>query len=316
MASDSTNKLKYFDIAKAKAAYHAGKNVTELLRKQKGLEHNTPDIIEAAYDLQAGTYIAGTRKNIDAASMYADELASSLASHIKDTTSLLDIGSGELTTISLTLQRLQTKPALLLAFDISWSRIYLGCSFANEILSSEDKQRLLPFVADINEIPLSDKSVDVTTSSHALEPNGPNLRKLLLELFRVTKDKLVLFEPCYEINTEEGKARMDKLGYIKNIEGVVSELGGKLLEKTRIKNISNPLNPTVCFVIEPPTILDRVQCVNAADKPIFSVPGTHLALSKADGFYVSEETGLCFPILKNIPILKSNNAILASAFNT
>jgi len=317
MTKTHSQKLKHFDITEARAAYQAGKNITELLRKQKGLTHNTPEIIEAAYDLQAGTYIANTRKNIHAAKAYATELASLLNPYIEDETTLLDIGTGELTTISHTLQQLRVKPKKLLAFDISWSRVYLGCSFADDVLSKTDRQRLLPFVADINEIPLCDKSVDVVTSSHALEPNGISLPSLLAELFRITRNKLVLFEPCYEINTEEGKARMDKLGYIKDMDSVITQLGGNLLDKIKIKNVSNPLNPTVCFVIEPPKSSNPAFTSNQSHySHIFSVPGTDLSMFEADGFYVSRETGLCFPILKNIPILKSNSAILASAFDT
>ena len=71
--------------------------------------------------------------------------------------------------------------------------------------------------------------MNVTTSSHALEPNGGRLKQLMAELFRVTIDKLVLFEPCYEINTDAGKERMDRLGYIKNLDGVIAELGGKII---------------------------------------------------------------------------------------
>jgi SAM-dependent methyltransferase len=303
--------LNYFDLIAAKVAYRDGHNVTDLLRNQKGVAHNTPEIIETAYDLQAGAYIARTKVNLEAVSAYAEELALCLSSHISNTTTLLDIGCGELTTLSLTLARLPVKPKRLFAFDISWSRVFLGCSFADDVLLKEDRQRLQPFVADINEIPVSDKSVDVTTSSHALEPNGNNLRSLLLELFRVTRHRLVLFEPCYEINTEDGKARMDNLGYIKNIEGVVSELGGRLIDKIRITN-SNPLNPTVCFVIEPPVTKNLTKNTERFNH-VFSVPGTNLPISKTDGYYFSKETGLCFPILKDIPILKTNSAILASA---
>jgi len=36
----------------------------------------------------------------------------------------------------------------------------------------EDFKNLIPFVGDISEIPLLDKSINITTSSHALEPNG------------------------------------------------------------------------------------------------------------------------------------------------
>lgn len=306
--------LKHFDLAAAKTAYQAGQNVTEFLRNQKGVMHNTPEIIETAYDLQAGTYIAGTKRNIKRASAYSEELATLLCPHVTNTTSLLDIGCGELTTTSLILQRLKVKPESLFAFDISYSRVFLGCTFAHEVLSEDDRNRLIPFVADINEIPLRDKSIDVTTSSHALEPNTNNLTSLLLELFRVTKGKLVLFEPCYEINTQAGKSRMDKLGYIKNIDETVSKLGGKLLDKVRIKNISNPLNPTVCFIIEPPRVTNFDYKTENLDCQ-FSVPGTNLPISRTDGYFVSKETGLFFPILRDIPILKSNTAILASVLS-
>jgi len=309
-----TQQLKYFDLTAAKIAYQAGQNVTEFLRNQKGVMHNTPEIIETAYDLQAGTYIARTKRNIKRASAYSEELASLLSPYITNTTSLLDIGCGELTTTSLILQRLKIKPKSLFAFDISCSRIFLGCAFAEEILSEDDRNRLIPFVADINEIPLRDKSIDVTTSSHALEPNAKNLISLLLELFRVTRHKLVLFEPCYEINTQAGKSRMDKLGYIRNIDGAVSELGGRLLEKVKLNNISNPLNPTVCFIIEPPMAQNFANNTENLDC-LFSVPGTNLPISRTDGYFFSKETGLFFPVLKDIPILKSNTAILASALS-
>jgi hypothetical protein len=165
-------------------------------------------------------------------------------------------------------------------------------------------------VGDIKEIPLLSKSVDITMSTHALEPNGKNLHQLMLELFRVTADKLILFEPYYEKSSKEGKKRMDKFGYIKNIDGTIKELNGKILEKIIIKNPSNLLNPTVCFVVSPPKT--NVKYKNLHKKNIFSVPGTDFNITKIDNFYFSNATGLCFPILKSIPILKSNIAILAS----
>ena len=68
---------------------------------------------------------------------------------------------------------------------------------------------LYPFVADIKSIPLASNSIDVITSCHALEPNGKSLNLLLKELFRVAKNKLILFEPSYELNSKEGKRRKD-----------------------------------------------------------------------------------------------------------
>jgi ubiquinone/menaquinone biosynthesis C-methylase UbiE len=304
--------LSYFDIAEAKKAYAEGKNITELLRAQKQIVQNTPEIIEIAYDLQAGTYVEFANNQSDKMSLHTTELAQILDKHISFQDTLLDIGTGELTTLSFLISALTNKPKKVYAFDISWSRIFKGISFAKDKMGNEFN-RIKPFVADMSEIPLLDKSINITTSSHALEPNGGKLKEILMELFRVTIDKLVLFEPCYEINTQDGKDRMDKLGYIKNMEGVISELGGKLIDKIGIKTsdlIGHPLNPTVCYIIEPPQTFIELAPLTESK---FTVPGTSFSLHQVDSYYVSSKIGLCYPILKNIPILKSNCSILATA---
>jgi hypothetical protein len=303
--------LTHFDISETKLAYKNGKNITELLRSQKNIYSNTSEIIEIAYDLQAGSYIEHTLNNPTLAEAYTTELASILDNQITKTDSLLDIGTGELTTLSHLIRRLENKPKEVFAFDISWSRMYKGIAYAKDVMGG-DYKLLKPFVASISEIPLLDKSINITTSSHALEPNGGQLKELLGELFRITIDKLVLFEPCFEINTYEGKQRMDKLGYIKNIDGFVKELGGKMIEKIIIKNISNPLNPTVCFIITPPQLAKEISPKTDITSGIFSVPGTNIPLKEVEGYYFSNQVGLCYPTLKSIPILKSNSAILAS----
>ena len=119
----------------------------------------------------------------------------------------------------------------------------------------------------------------------------------------------MLFEPSYELNSTEGKARMDRLGYIKDIAGTVERLGGSVLEINPIHNVGNPLNPTTCFVIEPP----MEALPSRLDHSLFSVPGTDLALSEDDGFLISKDAGLAYPILKGIPILKTENGILSTA---
>ena len=301
--------LSHFDIVEAKKAYAEGQNITELLRAQKNININTSEIIETAYDLQAGTYIKHVTQYPEQISLYTSELAQILDKFTCSEDTLLDIGTGELTTLSYVISSLTNKPKDVYAFDISWSRIFKGIAFAKNKMAKEYK-RVKPFVADISEIPLLDKSINVTTSSHALEPNGGKLKELLMELFRVTIDKLILFEPCYEINTRAGKVRMDRLGYIKNVEGTLGELGGNVVDKIVIKNSSNPLNPTVCFIVTPPKTEARIM-KNRDD--IFSVPGTNIPLKKMEDFYFSSETGLCYPILKSIPVLKSSCSILATS---
>ncbi len=66
----------------------------------------------------------------------------------------------EMTTLSLVLNDLKIKPKITFAFDISWSRIYCGNFFVEKHLKNYNS-KLVPFVADIFEIPLQDKSIDL-----------------------------------------------------------------------------------------------------------------------------------------------------------
>ena len=102
---------------------------------------------------------------------------------------------------------------------------------------------------------------------------------------------------------------MDRLGYIKDIEGTVERLGGTLESVIPIRNVSNPLNPTACHIITPPGGVERI----ATDDNPFAVPGTDFGLKQHNGFYISEDTGLVFPVLEGIPILKSAAGILATS---
>ncbi len=302
---------RYAFAAQARKAYAEGRNVSQMLREQNNISCNTPEVIEMAYDLQAGSYIKNAEQNRDALLAYIDEMAEIINRHVAGNYSLLDIGTGELTTLGLLTPRLGVRPTDIYAFDISWSRLHKGVGFAREVMG-DDYQLLTPFVADIAQIPLRDKSISVTISSHALEPNGGSLATLMQELFRVTADTLILFEPCYEINSDEGKARMERLGYIKDLSRTVEALGGTVVEEIRIQAVSNPLNPTVGFVITP---AKRAPNHRQYAEPMqrLAVPGTDFALQKKHGVYFSEDTGFCFFELKAIPILTSSSALLASA---
>ena len=100
---------------------------------------------------------------------------------------------------------------------------------------------------------------------------------------------------------------MDKLGYIKNISEVVKKLGGDVEEVIPLLNSSNELNPTACFVIKPPASINQSKEIDS-----FSIPGTDYLVEFSNGCYYSKDTGLAFPILDDIPIFKTSNAILAS----
>lgn len=305
-------KNKLIDFGAARDVYLRGENVTEHLRRAAGVEHNTPAIIEMAYDLQAGTYIADTHRHRDFSEAYTAEISDVLKPHLRDGDSLLDIGCGELTNLSLLANKLPMEIARLYAFDISWSRIKVGLGFASEILKPQLYQKLRPFTADIGEIPLRSKSIDVAITSHALEPNGGRETELLREIFRVTRRVAVLFEPSYELNSDEGRGRMDRLGYVKNLERAASESGARVVDIIPMQNKINPLNPTAAYIIAPKDVVS----IGGISGEIFSDPGSDNALEKHENFYFSRASALSYPIIEGIPILRSLSAVLTSALAT
>ena len=69
-----------------------------------GSDYNDSEIIEIAYDLQAGTYIENIEKNKASAQKYAQECADIISAHLGSSDRLLDIGTGEITTLSLLIE--------------------------------------------------------------------------------------------------------------------------------------------------------------------------------------------------------------------
>jgi ubiquinone/menaquinone biosynthesis C-methylase UbiE len=294
----------------AKKVYDKGGNITQHLRSQHNIGYNNTAIIEAAYDLQAGSYIDYANKNISKVDNYTSELSLIINDYLSTGDNILDVGCGELTTLSFILNKLNKNIGKIFAFDISWSRLFVGLKFSRKVLADKSIQ-INPFVSDMHHIPLMDNSIAITTSSHALEPNGESLPRILAELFRVTSKYLILFEPYYEMNSKEGKKRMDKHGYIKGLPNEIKKLGGELEKKIKIRSKTNPLNPTYGFIIKPPNNKNIIK--KSSPEDIYSIPGTNQKIINIGDAYFSNKSGIAFPIFKKIPILRKDSFILASA---
>ncbi len=299
--------MSQLDVKGAMSAYADGQNVMDYLRHKHGIDHNNSEIIELSYDLQAGSYAKSTELHIQERMDYAKLMSEYIRPHLNGATSLLDVGTGELSTISLLANHLDENTSVF-AFDISWSRLFKGQKFWNKWNKNKTLELNL-FVADMKEIPLLDNSVDVVTSNHAIEPNGECLKQILSEIFRVCSQVCVLFEPSFELNSAEGKARMAKHGYIRNLQRESEALGGTVLSIELFPLTHSKLNPTACYVIAPPK--HSKMSINSRNH--FSAPGTNLPLTPIDNFLYSEDMAVAFPILKNIPLLRSEKAILATA---
>jgi len=293
-------------VREAVEVFKRGENVTSFLKEKYKNIVSLSDIIEVSYDVQAGCYIEVTLKNKEKLQSYWSEIAGLVSAHMPDINSLLDVGSGELTTLCGLVDGLPKKPDHVFAFDISWSRLVKGLSYLDKYYLTQRKN-LTVFCSDMAHIPLPSSSIDLVVSSHALEPNRAQQDVLLRELIRVAKKKIMLFEPCYEVNSNKGKAYMDLHEFVKDLDGSIKRAGGHLVEKIAIENVWNPLNPTVCYVIE-------VNNEETIDNIYYTLPGTDCFLRRESDWLVSNESGVSFPILKGVPILRFKNAVISTAF--
>jgi uncharacterized protein YbaR (Trm112 family) len=78
-----------------------------------------------------------------------------------------------------------------------------------------------------------------------------------------------------------------------------------------LKNIDNPENPTVAYVIVPAGAEAKPAGVPAA----FADPGTDNPLVKFDSCYFSPERGVSYPVIEGIPVFRSEAAVLTSALS-
>lgn len=293
-------------ITGMRAAYMRGENAMQYARKYSSTSINTLTATLISYDLQAGTYIDAVKISPDANMKSCKQIAEILNPYMPECKSLLEVGSGEATTLAGVLKNLDKKPDHALGFDISWSRCYHGAKW----LAENDISAKL-FVADLFEIPLEDSSVDVVYTSHSLEPNGGREYEAIKELLRVSRLAVVLIEPIFELANVEAQFRMKNHGYVQGLKEAAEKLGAKLKAYQLLDYCSNPLNPSGLLILEKPRVA-MYSSVNV----LYRCPLSHSPLIKNDMGFFSPSTGLAYPLLNGIPLLRSCNVVIASSFDT
>ncbi len=287
-----------------RSAYGRGENVMKYARQTLSALDNSPISTLIAYDLQAGSYIAGARADPEGRARWCEQLASILTPYITNECSVLEVGCGEATTLAGVLNHLENTPKQSLGLDISWSRCAHGLSWLAENTVSANL-----FVADIFEIPLEDSSIDVVYTSHSLEPNGGREEAAIKELMRVARRAVVLIEPLYELADSDAQARMREHGYVRGLKETAESLGGKVRDYRQLDYSSNPLNPSGLVLIEKSSwILPESPDIQ------WRCPLTHSTLVEHALGYYSPAVGLVYPVLGDVPLLRSTHAVVASSF--
>lgn len=288
-----------------KAHYEKDGNMMEFLRNHFGRNHNTFDDIICSYDLQSGTYIKFADENDDFMQKYSTDVASVINGLGGNTNSILEAGVGEATTFANVLNKLDGSYKQAFGIDISWSRVHLG----NSYLAKKNLPHVKLGTGNIFNLPFQDNSVDIVYTSHAIEPNGGMESKLVAELYRVAAKYLVLFEPAYDFADAEGKQRMEKNGYCIGLWDAINKDGYKVLEHKKMNVFSNPLNPTGL------TIIEKLDNAGHNTETGWACPVSHAILKEQDGVLTSDNIGVSYPVIKNIPCLLPENVILTTHFN-
>lgn len=273
--------------------YKDGNNLTTFLKNQN-IEMDS-DLIEIVYDLQSGTYTEGLKNFKNFKTNFSDEIAENLKKYMKFIHSMIDIGTGELTTLIPIISSLNVSLALL-ATDISWSRLTWA---QHNALQNNLNVELV--ASDMLNIPLPDNSVDAILTIHAMEPNGGRAEVILNEFMRVTRKYLFLIEPDYEIASQSQRDRMERLGYITDLTSTINYLGLNLVEKKEIKNNRNLLNCASFIVIE--------KIISSSNETSWVCPRTKQNLvNNSDSSWMEADSGIYYPILKGIPLLRCKDA--------
>src|SRR5688572_8996548 len=151
-------------IPRIKELHKKGANIIQFLKNESGEELNTVEDILISYDFQAGSYIKFVNENSSYHDAYTREIASIL-NDLGRFDTLLEVGTGEATTLANVVLKLNSRPQKCMGFDISWSRINCGVHYLKEKTVDANL-----FVADLFNIPLPEKSVDILFTSHSIEP--------------------------------------------------------------------------------------------------------------------------------------------------
>lgn len=289
-----------------RTAYRRGDNAMDFARNQLADTvgvGNLPIATLIAYDLQTGTYTTEARANLEANRRWCEQLSNLIYTVLPRGGSILEVGTGEATTLAGVVSAFGGDLVSAYGFDLSWSRVAEGRQWL-----AEHGQEANLFVGDLFEIPLADSSIDVVYSSHSLEPNGGREEAAIAECLRVAREAVVLVEPCYEFATPEARLRMEHHGYVRGLRETAERLDAKVLEHRLLAHCSNPLNPSGVL------ILAKQQSSRPTDEnmSIWRCPVTGGSLEVHEDVFYAPESGIAYPILRGIPLLRAEHSVVAS----
>ncbi len=307
MGLDRTSQYSMKDLHEA---YTRGENIIKLLKSGNSDSFNLAQkmkFIEIAYDLQSGSYIEAMKDSEHAKNKRSKcaEMASIVSQFCPNPDALLKAGVGEAVTLAPFLDSFKSQIKYIEGFDISWSRV----SYARQFLHENGYNNVKLCTGILQSIPYVDNAFDLIMTSHAVEPNGGYEEQILNEFIRVSSNIVALFEPSFEMATEEGKARMISHGYVQKLPEIALDLGFKILYNQPLKSTMRKNNPTAALILQVPNASKIIE------EPSYACPISKRKLIRYDKGFFSKDSFKYYPTIDNIPTLRAENGILASAIH-
>jgi SAM-dependent methyltransferase len=293
--------MNKYDAGEIRALFERGQNIIEWIAAREGAATNSETAILYSYDAQAGSYVAELKD--EARRRFKDEFGQRLAAVLDALrpVSVLDAGTGEGTSLAPVLHHMTARPDHVLGFDLSLSRLL----YARRHLAEQGQRDVALFTAALDRIPLASDSVDVVLTIHAVEPNHGREDAVLRELLRVARRHLVMIEPNFELASAEGRARMERLGYVRALPAALERLGHPAVRVEPWPLNANPLNPAALIVVDK-------QGSGPETAPAYASPISGRALVPREHCWFCPDDGHAFPIIAGIPCLTVESGILAS----
>jgi len=291
-----------------KAAHARGENAMAWARRELNLDTNQITATLIAYDLQAGGYIEEAKRDPSVERQRCETMAQILAPWVKEGDLIMEAGCGEATTLAGTLLVLSQREGLRVdaaGFDVSWSRVAHGLAWLRQ-----KRIGAYLFVADLFAAPLASNSVDVVYTSHSLEPNGGREEEAIRELLRVSRRAVILVEPAYEFASEAGRRRMAGHGYVRGLRDAAECVEAEIMDYRPVEYSSNPLNPSGLLVLRKK---QNDQDDHAGQSLRWRCPISRTPLHDLGDVFFASEVGLAYPILRKVPLLRPENAVVANA---
>lgn len=305
MDNGNTHEMRSLIIG-MRAAYERGENAMAWARAHSTRVDNLLLSTLIAYDLQAGSYVTGTRANLSYSNKWCEQLSDLIRPYVEPGDFVLEAGVGEATTLAGVVSAVDCPDIKALGFDISWSRIKVAQDWVKEHCV---EARL--FVGDLFSVPLADNSIDVIYTSHSLEPNGGREEAAIRELLRVASKAVVLIEPIYELASEQAQERMSSHGYVQELKATAEKLGASVVEYGLLNVNNNPLNPSGVVLMVKSDLVDKK--IKGRGELSWQCPLTSTPLADQKDVFYAPQVGIAYPVMRGIPLLRQEHGVVASA---